>query len=94
MKIKPRKRKSPKNSNGDNRNEADCVTYLGVLIDDNLAWKQHTQHVNTKIAKSSGIMAKMRRFAPKNIQLSAMPSSYVHISIMESVTVEEPNQTC
>ena len=74
MIIKPRQKKVPKkiqlSINGDHLNESDCVKYLGVLIDDKLTWKQHIQHVNTKVAKSIGILAKMRHFAPNNILLN------------------------
>ena len=74
MIIKPRQKKVPKkiqlSINGDHLNESDCVKYLGVLIDNKLTWKQHIQHVNTKVAKSIGILAKMRHFAPNNILLN------------------------
>ena len=72
--IKPRQKKVPKkiqlSINGDHLNESDCVKYLGVLIDNKLTWKQDIQHVNTKVAKSIDILAKMRHFAPYNILLN------------------------
>ena len=51
MIIKPRQKKLPKkiqlNINGEHLNESNYAKYLGVLIDNNLTWKQHIQHVNT-----------------------------------------------
>ena len=39
--------------------ERENVTkFLGVLIDENLSWKQHINNVNTKIAKSISILYK------------------------------------
>ena len=41
--------------------ERENVTkFLGVLIDENLPWKQHANYVNTKISKSIGILYKSR----------------------------------
>ena len=74
MIIKPRQKKAPReiqlSINGDKLNQSDCVKYLGVLIDKNLSWKQHIQHVNTKVSKSIGILAKLRHFVPNNILLN------------------------
>ena len=30
--------------------------FLGILIDENLSWKQHINDVSTKISKSIGIL--------------------------------------
>ena len=41
--------------------ERENVTkFLGVLIDENLSWKQHINNVSTKISKSIGILYKSR----------------------------------
>ena len=34
--------------------------FLGVLIDENLIWKQHINNVSTKISKSIGILHRSR----------------------------------
>ena len=39
--------------------------YLGVLLDDNLNWKAQIQHVNLKISKGLGILAKLRHVVPE-----------------------------
>ena len=43
------------------------IKYLGVILDKNLNWKPHIQHVNMKISKGIGILAKMRHFVPAQI---------------------------
>ncbi len=46
--------------------EKDNIKYLGVLFDNKLNWKQHIQHVNMKISKGIGILAKLRHFLPSS----------------------------
>ena len=36
------------------------VKYLGVLIDENLNWKEHISNVTKKISRSVGIICKLR----------------------------------
>ena len=40
------------------------IKYLGVLIDENLSWKNHLDCVITKISKTIGMIAKLRHFVP------------------------------
>jgi len=40
--------------------EIDYVKYLGMLIDSNLTWKYHINHISTKISKSTGLISKLR----------------------------------
>ena len=42
------------------------VKYLGVLIDSNLSWRYHIDHISSKISKGVGIIARLRRFVPTN----------------------------
>ena len=44
----------------------DFIKYLGVLMDKNLTWKQHIEHVLSKISKTVGMIAKIRHFVPKH----------------------------
>ena len=46
--------------------ETDHAKYLGVLMDNNLSWKYHIQQINIKVAKSLGIIAKVRHFVSEN----------------------------
>ena len=46
----------------------DCkefVRYLGTLIDNQLSWKQHINHVAIKISQTIGLISKLRSFVPR-----------------------------
>ena len=48
----------------------DCkefVRYLGTLIDNQLSWKQHINHVAIKISQTIGLISKLRSFVPRHI---------------------------
>ena len=40
------------------------------MIDKNLTWQNHINHVTTKVAKSIGILSKIRHFAPKKVLIN------------------------
>ena len=40
------------------------VKYLGILIDKNLTWKHHIDHISTRISKTVGLLAKLRHHIP------------------------------
>ena len=89
MIIKPRQKKLPRNIklslNSENLKESDCVKYLGVLIDKNLTCKNHINRVTTKVAKSIGILSKLRHFAPKKVLIigfNAFISPYINYGII------------
>ena len=89
MIIEPRQQKLPETIQLKIRNvelqESDCVKYLGVLIDNNLTWKKHIAHVNNKIAKSIGLLAKLRHHALKSIlcnTYNAFISRHVNYSLI------------
>ena len=68
--VHPRQRKPSRKLNLTIDNEplveTDHAKYLGVLIDNNLSWKYHIQQINIKVAKSFGIIAKIRHFVSEN----------------------------
>ncbi len=39
--------------------------YLGILIDNKLSFKQHTQHVNSRLVKGNAILSMVRHYLPK-----------------------------
>ena len=43
------------------------IKYLGVLIDQNLSWKNHVNSVIIKISKTIGMIAKLRYFVPSTV---------------------------
>ena len=50
--------------------------YLGIIIDEQLNWKQHRKQVNIKLSKGIGIIYKLRHFVPKNT-LSMLYNSFI-----------------
>ena len=40
------------------------VKFLGVLIDKNLTWRPHIDHIASKISKIVGIIARLRHYVP------------------------------
>jgi hypothetical protein len=40
----------------------DFIKYLGIYTDNNLNWEYQIKHVNSKIAKNTGIMNKLRYY--------------------------------
>ena len=53
-----------------NKNHIKQVTtfkYLGVYLDNMLSWREHIQNLITKLAKFTGVVYKIRKFAPKKV---------------------------
>ena len=50
------------------------MKYLGILIDNNLSWRHHIDHVALKISKIVELIAKLRYFVPLNTLLSIYQS--------------------
>ena len=44
--------------------------FLGLIIDDKLKWHEHIQHVKHKIARSIGILYKIRHYLNKETLLN------------------------
>ena len=44
--------------------------FLGVIIDENLTWKQHILYITDKIAKSTGILSKIRPYISNNLLIT------------------------
>ena len=42
------------------------IKFLGVIIDQNLTWKNHISSVLQSVMKSTGLIAKLRHFTNKN----------------------------
>ena len=42
------------------------VEFLGVLLDENLNWKEHSKYTENKIAKKLGLLYKARPFLERN----------------------------
>ena len=44
--------------------------FLGVIIDENLTCKQHILYITDKIAKSTGILSKIRHYISNNLLIT------------------------
>ena len=53
--------------NGEILEEVDHAKYLGVLIDNKLKLNFHIDSISLKLAKGSGLLAKIRHFVPSDI---------------------------
>ena len=47
-----------------NIKQSDCVKYLGVLLDENLTWKNQEQKLNKSFSKICGLIFKIRHYVP------------------------------
>ena len=60
--------------NDQNKNVAlECkefVRYLGIIIDNNLSWKHHIDHVAIKMSRTVGLICKLRHFLPRHTLLT------------------------
>ena len=52
------------------------IEFLGVLLDENLNWKEHIKCTKIKIAKNLGLLYKARPFSERNVLL-ALYYSYI-----------------
>ena len=50
--------------------QVNSCTFLGVVIDDKLTWKNHCQKVLTLISRNLGIIRKLKHYVPSHILLS------------------------
>ena len=58
--------------------ERENVTkFFGVLVNENLSWKQHINDASTKISKSIGILYKFRRIVKQPL-LKQLYFSFIH----------------
>ena len=65
-------------SNGFAINIVDITKYLGVVIDNELNFKQHIKIMEGKVTRSVGILSKLKHFFPQNIMLQLYYASAVH----------------
>ena len=65
--------------------EKTVTKYLGVMIDNKLNWKQHIQYIKMKLSRATGIISKLRYFAPKTILTSlyySLIQSYINYNLL------------
>ena len=47
-----------------------CTKFLGLFIDDNLRWHDHTAFLHTKLSKSFGLLKTFSPYMPQIVLLS------------------------
>ena len=52
------------------QNKKMALEYLGILIDNNLSWKYHIDHITIKVNRTVGLIAKLRHFLPTHTLLN------------------------
>ena len=55
------------NINKNNIKQVATFKYLGVYLDNMLSWREHIQNLTTKLARFTGVVYKIRNFAPKKV---------------------------
>ena len=48
----------------------ESVRYLGIIIDNNLSWKQHIDLVAIKMSRTVGLICKLRHFLQRHTLLT------------------------
>ena len=64
----------------------DYVKYLGILIDHNLSWKHHIDHIIIKVSRTVAIIAKLRHSLPAHTLLNiyqALITPYLTYGLIE-----------
>ena len=51
-------------------NRVSSTKFLGVIIDENLTWKNHIDAISKIISRNSGMLTKLKHFVPENILYS------------------------
>ena len=72
------------NINKNNIKQVSIFKYLGVYLDNKLSWQDHIQSLQTKIAKFTGLVYKIRNFAPRKVLMmlyDALVGSYLRYGI-------------
>ena len=58
--------------------------FLGVLIQENLSWKTHIDHVSSRVSKATAILAKLKHYLPKyvlTIIFNSLCSSHISYAL-------------
>ena len=56
---------------------SECLKFLGVLLDENLCWKEHIKYIEIKIAKNIGLLYKAKHYIDEHSLLS-LYQFYIH----------------
>ena len=73
-------------SNGSAINIVNSAKYLGVVIDNELNFKQHIKMMEGKVARYVGILSKLKHFFPPNIMLQ-LYYALVHLFLFYDIII-------
>ena len=65
------------NINNSEIERSECLKFLGVLLDENLCWKEHIKYIESKIAKNIGLLFKAKPYIDRH-SLRSLYHSYIH----------------
>ena len=65
------------NINNSEIERSGCLKFLGVLLDQNIFWKEHIKYIESKIAKNIGLFYKAKPYINKH-SLLPLYHSYIH----------------
>ena len=52
---------------GEEIEQPDSFNFLGLTLDSNLSWNAHIKHIRVKLARTGGIIYRLKRFLPSHI---------------------------
>ena len=56
----------------------ECLKFLGVLLDENIFWKEHIKYIESKIAKNIGLLYKAKPYIDQH---SLLPLYHIFLHI-------------
>ena len=65
------------NTNNNEIERLEYLKFLGVLLDDNLCWKEHIKYIESKIAKNIGLLYKAKPYIDKRF-FHCIILTYIH----------------
>ena len=72
------------NINKNNIKQVTIFKYLGVYLDNKLSWQEHIHNLQTKLAKFTGLVYKIRNMVPRKILMmlyNALVGSYLRYGV-------------
>ena len=51
---------------------------LGVMLDENISWEEHTRTVETKLAKNIGLLYRAKPFVEENLLKGFILHIFIH----------------
>ena len=67
-----------------NRTTPSVAKYLGILLDDKFSFKSQITHLESKISRSAGVIAKLRYYLPPETLLN-LPFASVHSYLLHGL---------